>query len=122
MQVSSIPGGVPGAARFGVAEEAVVERVAADRGAVPHYDQLLAGPGERHVHAADVGEKAELAGIVAARERDDHGFLLASLEAVHRVHLELGMRGEELAEQLYLRVVGRDHRYVLRRDPAFQEP
>ena len=87
----------------------------ADRGAVSHHHQLLAGAGQRHVHAADVRQEPQVARFVAARQRDDHRFLLAPLEAVHGVHLEVLVCREPVPQELHLRIVRRDHGQVPRR-------
>ena len=64
----------------------------AERGAVADDEQEAARAGQRDVHAARVGEEADLAVVVAAHQVDDDGLLLAALEAVDRADLEAGAR------------------------------
>ena len=71
---------------FKIFHHAFIKAVTCDRGAVADDDQLAAGAGEGHVHAACVGEEADFTFTVRADKADDHGFFFASLETVHAVY------------------------------------
>jgi len=60
----------------------------AQRGRVTHQQQLAPCAGHAHVHAADVGEKADLALGVAARQGDSNDVALLALKRIDGAHAE----------------------------------
>ena len=54
--------------------------------AVAEDDDLHAGSGDGHVHAAQVAEETNLSLVVAAYQRDDDDVALLSLKTVDGVH------------------------------------
>src|SRR5437868_14743634 len=92
--IGPLPGGAVAAFGLGALDEAGIEGVAAEGGRVPHHEQVAPGAGEGHVHAAQIREEAQLRLGVVAGEGDEDGVLLAALEGVHGVHLDV--RGEGL--------------------------
>jgi len=90
-----------------------VEGMAAEGGAVAEDDDLHAGTGDGHVHAAEIAQEADLALIVAAHKGDDDDVALLSLEAIDGVHgdeaaewLEELALLDEPAQQLHLGAIG----------------
>ena len=95
--------------------EFVVELVAAQRAGRTDDDEFVAGTGDGHVHAAEVGEKTDLPFLVGANEADHHHIALLPLEGVDRVdrdesaqRAEVFVALDEPAQVLHLCAVGRD--------------
>ena len=74
----------------------LVERMLRHRVLVAQDDELHSGSRHRHVHAAKVFQKTNLAFIVGTYQRDENHVALLPLEAIHRVDAdEAAVRLEE---------------------------
>ena len=71
-----------GANGFKVVDEAGVERVGGDGGAVADDEQLAPSAGERHVHAARSCQEADFALHIGTHQRNDDSLFFTSLEAI----------------------------------------
>ena len=58
-------------------------------GAITDDNQSATSSGQGHIHAARVGQKANLAFRIGANAGDEHGFLLTSLKAVDRIDFKI---------------------------------
>lgn len=93
--------------------------MAREGGGVAQDDELHAGAGDGHVHAAQVAQEAYLALVVGAHEAYEYHVALLALEAVDGVDrnqvavgLEIGRAAHQAAQQLHLGAVGRDDAHV----------
>ena len=98
-----------------VVEKGTVEGVAGQRRRVPDDRQFHAGAGDGDVHPPQVGEEADLPGVVRADQADEDDVALLPLEAVDGVYrnqfperAEKSLLADEAAQVLHLRFVGRD--------------
>ena len=98
---------------FGVCDEAGIEWVAGERGAVADDDEFFAGASHGYVHAADVGQEAYVTIGIAAHHADADDVSLLALEAVDGidgytggVFLQKRTVGEQFVEHMYLLFVG----------------
>src|SRR5574344_2477646 len=82
-------------------------------------NQLHAGAGDSHVHAAQVAQESNLSLIVGTHQTDDDDIPFLSLKSVHGIHayqsairLEALLHPDELAQILHLCPVRRDDAHV----------
>ncbi len=86
----------------------------AQGGTVANDDKLFAGTRHGHIHAADVGKKANGAGIIATSEADVHHIALLPLKRIDGIDRQ-GTRlhqiasFEQFAKQVGLGFVGRNN-------------
>ena len=74
----------------------------AQRGRIAHQQQPAPCAGDAHVHAADVGQKADLAVGIAARQGDkERGPILFSLCSRQRLHTHHGTRSHRTGKKLH---------------------
>ena len=74
----------------------LVERMLRHRVLVAQDDELHSGSRHRHVHAAKVFQKTNLALVVGTYQGDENHVALLPLEAIHRVYAdEAAVRLEE---------------------------
>ena len=71
-----------------IGQQVGVEGVGGNGGAVTDDDQLAPGTGQGDIHAPGVSQKADLPGVIAAHQRDDHDFIFAPLKAVDAADLQ----------------------------------
>ena len=97
----------------------LVERMLGHRLLVAQDDELHTGSRHRHVHAAKVFQKTNLALVVGTYQGDENHVALLPLEAIYRVYadeaavrLEEFILLDELLEILHLGTVRRNDAYV----------
>ena len=64
-----------------VIQKVLIKRVAAQRAGIADDEQLAAGAGHAHVHAADIGEEADVAGWLERVMRYADDVALLALES-----------------------------------------
>ena len=97
----------------------LVERMLRHRVLVAQDDELHAGSRHRHVHAAKVFQKTDLAFIVRTDQGDEDHVSFLTLETIHRVYayqaavrLEELILLDELLQILHLGTIRRNDAYV----------
>ena len=89
--------------------------MAAQRGRVAHQQQLAPCAGHAHVHAADVGQKADLALGVAARQGDGNDVALLALKRIDGAHAAPAMQRQTPSSRLFtIRTYGYFYGLMLR--------
>ena len=96
-------------------DEFLVEGMVRQRGGVAQDEQLHAGTGDGHIHAAKVVQETDTTLIVTSHHRNQDDIAFLSLEAIDRIDRYLAYEWLEetallhkFAEQLHLALVGRD--------------
>lgn len=104
---------------FHILPQFLVERMLGHRVLVAQDDELHAGSRHRHVHAAEVFQKTDLAFIVRTDQGDENHVSFLSLETIHRIHanqaavrLEELILLDELLQILHLGTIRRNDAYV----------
>ena len=102
-----------------VVVEALVEGVACHGGGVAQDEEFHAGAGNGDIHAAQVAQKADLALVVGAYQRDEDDVAFLPLETIDGVdrnqvteRFEKGAFLDPPPQVLHLGTVGRDDAHV----------
>jgi hypothetical protein len=75
------------------------KRMATKRGRITHQQQLAPCAGHAHVHAADVGEEADLALGVAACQCDGNDVSLLALKRIDGAHAEPALQQQVVVQE-----------------------
>ena len=93
--------------RLEIFQHLLIERMRADRCAVTNDDKLATRASQRHIHATNIGQKADLAISVRTDERNHDSLFFAALKPVDRVDFE-ALGSKQFSQQSHLRGVRRD--------------